>query len=209
MKKLLAILTLSILATPSYAAGDQGLYDAAPPADAGFVRIINASDNALTSVFINGSDLGGMEAKSVSEYAIATQGTVNVKSDNNMAVSKEIKAGEYYTAIFGTGHDTIIDDTKVTNPGKAVISFYNLSDKDTATLVSITHKADIFKDVTKSSATGREINAVTVGLAVKSGEEELAIIENIELKRQENTSVFLVGKDGAYSLLTKNAKPKK
>jgi|GEM_PF-3338476 len=206
MLKQFSILALLLLTpTLSIAAEDAGLYPDAPPADVAFVRVVNTSDAMVNDITLSGISLGDVDPKSVTEYAVLTQGDAEIKI-GDASFNQTLVAGDYYTASMVGENLTILNDHKIDTPTKAVIALYNFSDIENISLVSTTHNADIFKDVSSGQKDARDINAVSIGIAVKNGDAIIAEMADVKLERQTATSLILIGSDGAYDVLVKNNK---
>ncbi len=203
LKFTIFLMALLIMPFTLIAAEDEGLYPAAPPANASFVRVVNISDTSMDNVSLAGISLPALEAKTASEYAVLTEGEREIKIADSVH-NHTLVAGEYYTAAMVGETVKIIKDMKPTNPTKAVINFYNLSDIESVSLVSTTHNADIFKDVQSGAHDARDINAVSIGVAVKNGDAILKSIDDVKLERQISTSLFVIGQGETYDVITKN-----
>jgi hypothetical protein len=71
-----------------------------------------------------------------------------------------------------------------------MLYFYNLSDEASANLFAPSHKAMVFENIASGASASRAINAVAIGLVVKSGDSEIGTTGDVDLKRQVGSSVF-------------------
>lgn len=200
MKKLFVLLAFLLLPL-SATAGEEALYAPVPPADSAFVRTVNAGDDSVPPVRLDGSAFPAGEQKAVSDYAVIKQGEhVLTIGEENQPIT--IDAGQYYTVVvLKDGAVKILKDALIENPAKATIYFYNLSDAAAATLEVPSYKATIFENIAVGEGASREINAVSgFSLAVKADGKDAGKIDGIELKRQQGISVFLTGTEGQYKV---------
>lgn len=192
---------LSLLATfvafinPAQAADDTALYDPAPPADSAFVRIINAS-GATADVTVGGASYSGVTAPGISSYRIIPQGEQEVKA-GDFSKKLTITAGKYYSLALtekdGKKDLASIEDAIIKNPAKAMIYFYNLSDAPTSALHAVKQKADIIADIKPGTSGSREVNALTIDVAVNAEGKEIKGFPGVELKRRTGVSFLLSG----------------
>jgi len=206
MKTLLNFILLSLLAVGTAFANDDELYDPAPPADSAFVRVINAAAGAeATAVKVGDYSFGQLAYPAISPYSIVKQGEYDVVI--GAATQKvTIEAGNYYT-IAHTADSKIVplQDELLSNPAKARVYFYNISDAPKAELMASDHGKAILADVASSTGNSREVNALKLNLQVKAGDVVVNDYADVQLKRRVGTSFVLTGKAGAYkSLMVEN-----
>lgn len=199
MKKQILILALMLFIPSLATAGEEELYKPLPPADSAFVRFVNLTDMKADAAKIDDVSILPGKQVPVSDYGIVKQGERTFRlGEKSQPVT--VKAGQYYTIVVpAEGDIKIIQDALIENPAKAVIYFYNLSDAAEGSLIAPAHKTKIFEKVGSMESDSREINAVTFNLQVKAGNSEAGTIEEVNLKRQEGTSIFLTGASGAYN----------
>ncbi|NJN45145.1 MAG: hypothetical protein HC808_00010 [Candidatus Competibacteraceae bacterium] len=145
------------------AAQDAELYDPAPPPNAAFVRVVNATaaDSSI-SAQLAGIDFGELPYPGVSAYQVVQEGErVFQTGEKNEPLT--IKAGNYYTiAVLGQGdeqHILPIQDSVSTNPAKCGVLFYNLSDQPAASLRVPSRNVDVIAAVNPGKGELREVNA--------------------------------------------------
>jgi len=203
LKFLLALLI--VMPSLSIASEDEGLYPDAPPVNAAFVRVINQSGAVMNDASLSGISLGDVDAMTVTEYAVLTEGESEIKLGDK-TLNHTLVAGDYYTVASKGDTLIILGDQKVENPTKALIAVYNLSDIENISFVSTTHNADIFKDVVSGTSNARDINAVSIGVGIKNDDVVVAEISDVKLERQVATSIFIVGENDNYDVIIKNNK---
>ncbi len=194
----LAFLASVLLAAPAIAQ-DAGLYDPVAPEGSAFVRFINAgggedsfkpSIDGKTYKAVDRGDIGAYLPLKAGKFE-AAMGPVKTEG---MAES-----GLFYTAILKGGSLTILKDAPLTNAVKAMIMFYNLSDK-TVSLKTADGKIEVIAPVESGKSGSREINAVPVTLAAFEGDKKITDIGAPGLKRNESTAIILDTKsDGVLS----------
>jgi len=202
-----SMLTFALMLFPlsfAIAGEDEGLYPDAPPADAGFVRVINHGDDMRNDMTLSGISLGEVAQKSVTDYAVLKQGDVSLEI-GDVSMAHAISAGEYYTVASLNDDIIFIEDHKIDDPTKAVIALYNLSDIANISLISTTHNADVFKDVASGTKDARSINAVSLGIAIKNGDQIVSEMTGVKLERQIATSLFVTGNNGTYDVIVKKS----
>lgn len=106
-----------------------------------------------------------------------------------------VSAGKYYSRLAGK----LREDAPLTNPAKARLYFYNLSDAKGAVIAPQHQNTVIVDDHTHS----REVNALTLDLLVKAGDKPVQQFEKVTLRRREGISILLVGKQGKYQAVMK------
>ncbi|MFO1242234.1 MAG: alginate O-acetyltransferase AlgF [Rickettsiales bacterium] len=178
------------------AADDTALYDPTPPADSAFVRIINTTATAVDAT-IGSASYTSVAAPGISPYRVIPQGEQEAKAGD---VSKKvsIEAGKYYSVAItekdGKKELVTLEDAVIKNPAKAMIYFYNFSDSATASLNAVKQKADIVSGVKAGESASREVNALTIDVAVNDAEgKEVKAFPGVELKRRTGVNFLLTG----------------
>ena len=185
----------------AHAADDAALYDPAPPADSAFVRVINAAEGGPVDVSLGANSFSKVAFPGISAYQIVPQGAHSAKLGGD-ETDLTITAGKYYSLAVvekdGKKEIVQIEDPQIKNPAKALITFYNLSDAPAAALYAAAQKADIFPAVKTGDKASREVNALTIDVAVKDAEgKEVSSFKGIELKRKSGVNFLLAGNGAA------------
>lgn len=202
---ILAFLVPALLAFPVMAQ-DDGLYDPVAPEGSAFVRFMNAgtADEALKPS-INGKTYREIGHSALSAYFPLKAGRLDAGL-GPIKLSDTVESGAYYTLVLKGDALTILKDSAIANPAKAVITLYNLSDKPVI-LKTADGKVDIIPAVDPGKSGSREINAVPVTLAVFDGDRKITDIGAVSLKRSEATAMILSKKDdGTFAVTTAQAK---
>ncbi len=198
---LIIVITLVFITPPATYAGEDELYDPEPPAGSAFVRAINANEqNSSADFTIGNTNINSLSYPSASPYFVIKEGKYSVSSSG---IESEIKieAGKYYSLIITSDKIREIEDMIIEDPAKSRIYFYNFSDKK-ANLTAPVHKTSIFTDIESGKNISREINAITLDIAIDSEGQNISSFKNIQLKRKRGTIFIIVGSKGNYKTFT-------
>ncbi len=191
LRTLLTCLLFLIPVTAS-AVNDKELYDPAPPADSAFVRLVNGGTAKIGGV-IGNIQFKNVSAPGASPYSLLKEGVYDLVV-NGKKTRITIKSGGYYSfAVAGDGSVITINDPLIKNPAKAMIYFYNLSDAKEASLRAPSHNTDIIGKQTSGSGSAKEINALTLDIAITANNIDVARYANTGLKRRTGYSFILSG----------------
>ena len=119
-----------LLLVSAASAQDEGLYAPAPPADAAFVRVLNAGAGELTPT-LGETAFGALDAGTISPYRVVLQGSAEL-SAGDVTSALEVEAGRFYTVLL-TDEATLLEDPALQNRAQALLLLYNVS----ATSVSL------------------------------------------------------------------------
>ncbi len=192
---LLAFIAVAFSASPSRAQ-DEGLYDPVAPEGSAFVRLINAGtkeDGVIPT--IRGKAYGNVSYDKVGAYVPLKEGAADITARDAKA-SETLASGAYYTAVLNGDALTVLKDEAVKDQSKALIAFYNLSDKKLS-LKTADGKIEVVAATDTGKSGFREINPLAIQLALYDGDTKVADVPAVELKRNASTAVVaLKGKDG-------------
>jgi alginate O-acetyltransferase complex protein AlgF len=199
-RTLLAALAVS-LATPAFAGGaDDGLYDAPPPPNSAFVRVIDASGAGNITVTLGGKSVAVNET-AISGYAIVPAGKVAVAA-GEAAGEVEVASGKFYTVAVGGAAPALMEDAAIANPAKAGIYFYNFAAAGAATLFATKQNVAVIENIEAGKGGFRDINAVTLDLEVR-GAAGNSLLKDVALKRR--VGLTIVAFEGGKVIQTENA----
>ena len=185
-------LSLLLLSAPVLA-DDAQLYDPAPPADAAFVRVLNANPSGEISATMGDANFGKVAYPGLSPYMVVKQGDQALKAGSASETVK-VEAGKYYTMALGAdGKVATLSDAIIEQPSKAYVYFYNFSDAAKASLRAVKQNVDIVADVPIAQAKHREMNALTVDMAVTVDGTTIQDFPAVSLKRRSGVSFLLAG----------------
>lgn len=193
MKKIsFYLLAVSLLLPLSAQAQDAGLYDPVAPAGSAFVRFINngATEAALKPVVQTKTFEEASFGEATAYVPVRGGQTATIKLG---AVSAEqpLVAGGYYTAILQGTTLKVVTDDALSNPAKAMIAFYNLSNHPNLTLKTADGATEVVAPVAQQAGGYRLINGVRVALSVYDGATKLADVGPVDLKRGEATTILV------------------
>ena len=198
-RTLLAALA-SAAAFPAFA-NDDGLYDAPPPPNSAFVRIIDASGTG--NIIVSLGDVSvTVPVSAVSGYAIVPAGKLPVTLGEATA-EVEVAAGKFYSiAVFSAAAPTVMEDVAIANPAKAGIYFYNLAKEGNATLFAPKQNVAVIDTVAAGKTGFRDINAVTLDLEVRTSGAP-TLMKDVALKRRAGLTIVVF--DGGKVSQSENA----
>jgi Alginate O-acetyl transferase AlgF len=212
MMRLKILLNLVLVASSMPAcilvfAGDDGLYDAPPPPDAAFIRVLNGTEDPTPlALAMQNADVK-VQAHQVSPYAMLKAGDVVVKGMST-DIPLSLNAGGYYTlAIANAAASKLFADTPPEDPAKSRIYFYNLSDRENVDLFVPVAAKNAIDDVSPQGAASVELKApLQIDMVAKSDSGELAHFDAVALKRRSTLTIAVFGSNGHYSgLMQPNA----
>jgi alginate O-acetyltransferase complex protein AlgF len=177
----------------SVLAGDDGLYEKPLDPNAAFVRIVMPG-NASASIMGNQVALqdGG-----ISPYYIVNPGMIAVTTGMG-DLTLETTAGKFYSVLPGDGTPASVEDELNTNPAKAILSVYNLSDGRDVDVFVPQAKVEAIKDMDSKASKSVALKApLTLDLVVRSNGKDMAKIDAVEFKRLSGVSIVVTGSGDA------------
>lgn len=189
----------------AHAGPDEGLYDPLPPEGSAFVRFINAKPDASESLkpSLDGKSYDDLDFSEVSSYYVKPAAeSVKVAFEGAGETTGKLEEGKFYTAVLRGSGVEIIEDAATENRTKALVLFYNLTDKNALGLKTADGKTAIVPDVKSGDVGSREMNAVRIGFSVAEGDSAVAKVDEQALQRGSAYAVIaMTGKDGAPQAL--------
>jgi alginate O-acetyltransferase complex protein AlgF len=177
----------------SVSAGDDGLYEKPLDPNAAFVRIVMPG-NASASIMGNQVAL---QDSGISPYYIVTPGTIAVTTGMG-DLTLETMAGKFYSILPGDGKPASVEDELNTNPAKAILSVYNLSDGGDIDVFVPQAKVEAIKDMGSKASKSVALKApLTLDLVVRSNGKDMAKIDAVEFKRLSGVSIVVTGSGDA------------
>ena len=186
---------LLAVAAPAFAQ-DDGLYDAPVDPNSAFVRVL--VPGAAVAV-VNGTTVDDV-TDGLSAYVNVAPGDIQV-SAGDVTGSVTASAGAYYTyATTAAGEPLLLTDQPASDPSKATVYFYNLSDKPTVDLFVPSAKAKAIEGVAGDTAKSVALKApLTLDFEVQADGETVAQVAALELKRRGGVSIVFTGSGGSYT----------
>ncbi|WP_245557900.1 alginate O-acetyltransferase AlgF [Deinococcus apachensis] len=197
---LTVLLSLHILATTTYASAQEtGLYDAAPPADSAFVRVINAPAATL------GSKAVTAQKGTVSSYVIVPQGEFSAKVGATSS-KLTVEAGKFYSLALNGGKLVLLADQAAENRAKALLTIYNLSKAPSVDLKTADGKTAVVTGVKPGASGSRAVNGIVVDLAAFDKTKSLGTLKSVKLERGNAYAVVVT--DSGVTITTSSTKTK-
>ncbi|MEK7801334.1 MAG: alginate O-acetyltransferase AlgF [Pseudomonadota bacterium] len=194
-----SLLCLFISVQPSFAEGDDGLYDPVAPKGTAFVRFFNTTDKE-TSFSVHGKKYDNVDGMELSPYYVQKNGDVDVAVGAGK-VGQKLEEGHFYTAFVTDGTVKVLDDQSLQSRAKALVVFYNLTKQDKLALKTADGKVEVIAPQEKNTAAGREMNGVKVSFAAFAADKSKAVLPDIVLERGKAYAVIASeGKDGSVTL---------
>ncbi|PYE52821.1 alginate O-acetyltransferase AlgF [Deinococcus yavapaiensis] len=181
-------LGLSLSLSPSSAQTDDGLYEAAPPPDSAFVRLINTAARDVTATL--GSAAVSVPSGNPSPYRVVRQGNVVVAS-GAVRQTLRVAAGRFYSVVVGDGSPRLVEDPDVTNRGRALVVLYNFGEHERVDLRTADGKTTVLEDVKRGLTAQRLVNGVRVTFAVFAAGKAIETFREVELERGAAYSVVV------------------
>ncbi len=200
------------------AAPDEGIYEPAPPPNAGFLRVVHAdATSGVLTARVSGITLPSVSYGEVTPYAATPSGQVVL----DLGVRKEtlsIATGNFYTAVVtprtaaaavpaastGGGMSSsaqrvgeqlvLFVDPHESNLAKSLVTIYNLAAEGSAEL---RYGGQAVCGASPLGVSGRSVNSTRASLTLHLGEEEVAQFDDVFLDRGQAYGVFLFGPDKA------------
>jgi alginate O-acetyltransferase complex protein AlgF len=174
------------------------LYQAAPPANAAFVRVVNALEGPPLRVTRADQPFeDALRSREVGAYHLVLQGTA-VVAVPTLALRQPLsaEAGHFYTVAL-TGRRaaaalTVLSDTTGPSVSQARITFYNLGTVG-ASLLTADGTVTLFKSLAPLSARSITVNPVNVQLRVDQVAHTLSTLAVTRLQARQAYSVFVFG----------------
>jgi len=195
--KLVALASLMMLsAAPAALAQDDGLYDAPVDPNSAFVRVL--VPGAAVAV-VSGTTVDDI-TDGLSAYVNVEPGDVSV-SAGDVSGSVTTSAGAYYTYAWSVeGEPLVLQDDPASDPSKATVYFYNLSDLDSVDLFVPAAKTKAIEGVGGDTGKSVALKApLTLDFEVQSEGAAVATVASLDLKRRGGVSIIFTGSNGTYS----------
>jgi alginate O-acetyltransferase complex protein AlgF len=186
---------LLLSAAPALAQ-DDGLYDAPVDPNSAFVRVL--VPGAAVAV-VNGTTVDQVK-DGLSAYVTVAPGDIQV-SAGDFTGSVTAVPGAYYTyASTADGQPLVLTDQPASDPSKATVYFYNLSDKPSVDLFVPSAKVKAIEGVAGDTAKSVALKApLTLDFEVQAEGETVATIASLDLKRRGGVSIVFSGSGGNYT----------
>lgn len=189
-----ACLLMAAAAQP-VAAQDEGLYPEPASPDASYIRVLAPGGGAVR---IDGDDARTGDAGTTAYYEVMP-GTLSITADGKTS-DVEIGPSAVYTYVVNDGETKLLEDPEDEGAGDAELTLYNLTSLDTFDLYAPKADAVALKDVAPHESGSVALKApMTLDFEIRQGDETIAEVEGVELRRGTGTAIVLTGSEGDYS----------
>lgn len=179
------------LVLPVGVAQERGLYGAAAPEDAAFVRYVNVSTRGATGFPVGATSFGALGPGSAGPYRPVSPGIYLL---GRGARQQELIAavGAYYTIALDADAITILEDKRHEDAARAQIIFYNLTPDATLSLRTADGRTQVIDPRDPGTAGSVVVNPIRVELAVydTASGEAVARLEPLALESGQSYGVF-------------------
>ncbi len=186
---LLVFLVFIAACKETQADNDAGLYDPVAPAGSAFVRFLNLSPDGLEATYKN-KKYPEIPAMNISPYYVFEKDCKSITL-NGVEVQTRFDEGAFYTMTA----QKIITDKPNDNRAKAIIAFYNMSDKPTLSVKVKEGTVMVLENVPPQEMAARDMNAVKIDFGVYDGDKLLKALDPQIIERGNHYSLVYTGQD--------------
>ncbi|WP_100656522.1 alginate O-acetyltransferase AlgF [Alteromonas flava] len=196
-----SILLLNLLMlTNTAVAEDEALYGAAPPPDAVFFRVFNASEQNVEVVHQD-KVLATVEPLQATPYGFSAVNAAMLKINNQpLTLTGPINSQWTIIVTAGSNSPLVILESPFDNKRQARIAVYNLTEHSEIALRTIDGKHTIIDKVPALEIATRDVRAIKIPTAVLAEEQVLVQSEPLMLARDGVTSLFITEANGSVNL---------
>ena len=191
------LLALPLLAVPAAAfAQDDGLYDAPIDPNSAFIRVL--SPGAAVAI-VNGTTVDNLVG-GLSAYVNVAPGDIAVAA-GDASGSVAATPGTYYTYTWSAAGDPLVlEDAPASDPSKATVYFYNLSDMASVDLFVPSAKVNAIEAVAGDTGKSVALKApLKLDVEVMADGQSVAKVAGLDLKRRGGISIIFSGTAGSYA----------
>ena len=187
--RFLAVLLIGFLFVDAQvSAQEEGLYAPAPPADAAFVRVLNAAEGDFTAS-LGDTDFGTLAYGAVSPYRVVPQGASEL-SAGSVAETLELAAGRFYTVVLDDTA-TLVEDPTLENRAQALLVLYNVSTQP-VDLKTADGATAVIPEVAPGEVGSIAVNPISVAFGAFAGSAALTTFDEVQLERGAVYSTFVL-----------------
>lgn len=182
------------LALVAQAQANADLYDAVAPANSAFLRVLNLTGSGADVKVSGKSATQKVTAGQIGGYMFTPAGTTKI-TVNKVSGEYDLAADTATTFVFDGKELIKLDDKYVNDPRKALVSFYNLTDKEVA-LKTADGKHAIVDALGKNKTGNRLVNEIKITLAAYAGDSKVMGFDEQFLKKGRSYSYVLIEQGG-------------
>ncbi|MDD2057430.1 alginate O-acetyltransferase AlgF [Pseudomonas sp. GD03860] len=188
---------LSLLSLQAYAGADAALYGPSAPKGSTFVRVYNASNQAVDAS-VGNTQINAVAAQASSDFSFMPQGDYSAKV-GSQSLPVKLASDHYYTLVNNaSGKPQLVEEPPFKNKQKSLVRVQNLSDQ-ALTLKTADGKTEVVKPVAAKARGEREINPVKVSLALYEGDKKVSDLKPVALERGEAAVLYVTGSGSSLS----------
>ncbi|TDF86605.1 alginate O-acetyltransferase AlgF [Pseudomonas sp. H9] len=188
---------MSLLSLQAWAGADAALYGPSAPKGSTFVRIYNASNQAV-SASVGTTQINNVAAQASSDFSFMPQGDYSAKL-GSQSLPVKLASDHYYTLVNNaSGAPQLVEEPPFKNKQKSLVRVQNLSNQ-ALTLKTADGKTEVVKAVAAKARGEREINPVKVSLALYEGDKKVSDLKPVALERGEAAVLYITGSGDALS----------
>lgn len=181
-------------------AQDEGLYAPAPPADAAFVRVLNAAeDNGDVTASLGDTGFEALAYGAVSPYRVVLQGAAELRA-GSVSATLELAAGRFYTVVLEDAAledaATLLQDPTLENRAQTLLVLYNVSTQP-VNLKTADGMTAVIPDVAPGELGSVAVNPISVAFGAFAGSAALTAFDEVQLGRGAVYSTFVLQDDTA------------
>ncbi|UWQ17947.1 alginate O-acetyltransferase AlgF [Jannaschia sp. M317] len=189
-------LAATLIAAGPSLAGDEGLYEDVFDPQSSFIRVL-APDAGFAS--IDGTRVGDFTG-GLSAYVNVMPGAIEVSLPGTATTVQAAPATHYTVVLAADGSTQVLTDALTLSPAKSDVSLYNLSSSASVDLFVPAARAVALAAVPAIGAKSVALKApLTLDFDMRVGEQTLASVSAVELRRRAGVSFVLTGDAGGFS----------
>ena len=198
-RALIILLTIASAAAQAQD-GNADLYDPVAPANSAFVRVLNLSERNIEVTLSSKNKPQAVTSGQFGGYRFVAPGKHRI-AVGDKALESELKANTASTVIYRDGELLLIADQFVNEPRKALIAFYNLTEKPAA-LKTVDGQHVVVDMITRDQTGSRMVNELKIAFAAYAEADKLVSFDELFLKKGRSYSYALLPAGNGYRAIT-------
>lgn len=170
--------------------GNAELYDAAVPADSGFVRVLNASRQPVMATLSGKRQPQRVAAMQFGGYRYTQPGNYRLEV-GGASIELEVRANMATTVLYHLGQLQALDDQLVLDLKRAQLNFYNLA-QTALSLKTSGGKSEVIAAVAPKTSGHRMVNELKMGFEAFDGEVGVGLFEPQLLRKGRSYSFAVI-----------------
>ena len=185
---------LVALVLPVGVAQERGLYGAAAPEDAAFVRCVNVSTGDVGEFPIGATSFGPLAPGAVGPYRPVNPG-IHLLGRGGSHQELIAAQGAYYTVVLDGRTITTVEDKRHEDAARCQIIFYNLRTERTLSLRTADRQTEVIGGLAPGTSRSVVVNPIRVKLAVfdSATGESVVDLRPLALDSGQSYGLFVFG----------------